>query len=980
MYDYATIPYTVLTSNYSPYPLRVATYDSRNFANNNNSGGIAINSWSTQDDGNRLAIAEARDLTSEEISALNNALESSMVNKHKAFTVTANRGQWCANSAGTSLATTTTNASYATDYEKFALMFLNDKYYLYNLGTKKFIKGDGSLNADGGDEISVRYSGDTSRPYMFFFPNGNASYTNPVYFNMQSGGSSYSMNTYSSPDDGNKQSITQTDAVYIGEMLAKFETVNDITDGDYHITTTINGIKYYVTSAGKLSTCVADGTTFAIRKDDGGDFGSGIRISSSSERFTNPTLSNNTANLSQNFYAHSSGDRTNYERQVFFKNDEGKYAIRSCNLASGNSSWNDAGRTFWTYNVADVVTPCYSYAPAYVWELEAPGAARDVTFNFYFGGNNVLQETVAMEDGVPSIMPSSLNRDFCTYDYTPVTVSSGTTSVDVTTTWTGPFNISADFASAHWYDMAVRGDWYVTSDQADENGALETVEANAMGLAEDAYQWAFVGDPWHVQLFNKDKGSSKVYTWTSTENSSIPAFVDASSTNYWWIRKSTASGDAYANAFLLTIPEYGYQVNQFGGAGGHLKIWQSNGTHDDGSAFTVFDVPDDFHEFAAAEIQPYATATGYFALKDAVKTSIGWNDSYATECPFATYKTMKETLLAIMNDMSNYNLPETGYYRFKSKMYDTYMGLTTDKVLDNYNGNDAIAATIVKLTKGTGANAGKYTIALQDRYIQTLERSVDAPLTDDAVSAEWFTPTVVEIGYGSFGDGDASVSDGYSYVHAASSAGGNKVVGWEANAEASKWIIEDAEDFDLTIGSAGYSTLWVPFAVTIPDGLEAYTGSLNGEYLHLNEVTGNTLPANTAVVLKGSAATYTFDITDDDVAAITDNALLGSKGNITGGTGIYALSQKGNPATVGFYPVGDGVTIPAGKAYLEYTPSSGSGEIKGFTFVFEEDDPTGISVPSISSVSSENIYNVAGQRLNKMQKGINIVNGKKILK
>ena len=31
------------------------------------------------------------------------------------------------------------------------------------------------------------------------------------------------MNEYSTPDDGNKQSITQTDAVYIGEMLAKFD-------------------------------------------------------------------------------------------------------------------------------------------------------------------------------------------------------------------------------------------------------------------------------------------------------------------------------------------------------------------------------------------------------------------------------------------------------------------------------------------------------------------------------------------------------------------------------------------------------------------------------------------------------------------------------------------------------------------------------------------------------------------------------------
>ena len=973
LYNYATIPYTVSTSNYSPYPLRVATYDSRYYANNNGGGAIAINGWNAQDGGNRLAIAEARDLTSEEISAINNALESSMVNKHKAFTVTANRGQWCANSGGTSLATTTTNANYATDYEKFALMFLNNKYYLYNLGTKKFIKGDGSLNADGGDEISVRYSGDTSRPYMFFFPNGNASYTNAVYFNMQNGGGSYAMNEYSSPDDGNKQSITQTDAVYIGEMLAKFESVNDVPTGSrYHITTTIGGTKYYVTATGKLSESITDddGTIFAISKTDGGDFGSGIRINSSLGRFTNPTLNGDYANLTQNFYAYStSGDRTGYERQVFFMNDEGKYAIRSCNVASGNSSWADAARTFWTYNVAEA-TPCYSYAPAYVWELEEAGAAIDFTFNFKFGGTKVHEATVSMEDGVPSVIPSSLNRDFCTYSCTPVTVSSSTTSVDVNTTWTGPFEISADYASAHWYDMAVRGNWYVTSDRADGDGALETVLANAMGLAEDAYQWAFVGDPWHVKLFNKDKGSSLVYAWTSTDNKSIPDFVDASSTNYWWIRQSTASGDAYANAFLLTIPDYGYQVNQFGGDGGPLKIWSVGGTGDVGSAFTVFDVPDDFHEFAAAEIQSYVTARGYFALKDAVKADIDWQDSYATECSFATYKAMKEKLLTYMDNINSYNLPETGYYRFMNKASQKYMVLEGTEVYANKDTNTG-ASTIVYLEKDKD-NDGKYIIKMQGRYLQPT--SSDSQLVPLSTESAYFTVDVPEAGYGEFSNEGAA----FSYLHYKDNG---KVVGWNANAEASKWVIEDAENFDLTIGSTGYSTLWVPFPVTIPDGVEAYTGTINNTgWLHLNAIE-DVIPANTAVVLKGSAATYNFDIADD-VDAISGNVLLGSNGNVTGdGSSIYALS-KPTDKEIGFYLVGDGVRVPANKAYLNI-PSAG---VRGFKFVF--DDETSIDRPTPNpSRNGGEVYDLSGRKINaqlspvnsQLKKGVYIVNGRKVL-
>ena len=48
--------------------------------------------------------------------------------------------------------------------------------------------------------------------------------------------------------------------------------------------------------------------------------------------------------------------------------------------------------------------------------------------------------------------------------------------------------------------------------------------------------------------------------------------------------------------------------------------------------------------------------------------------------------------------------------------------------------------------------------------------------------------------------------------------------------------------------------------------------------------------------------------------------------------------------------------------------------------VLIEPNPDAIAKISEDAQKSENIYNLAGQRLNKMQKGINIINGKKILK
>ena len=58
----------------------------------------------------------------------------------------------------------------------------------------------------------------------------------------------------------------------------------------------------------------------------------------------------------------------------------------------------------------------------------------------------------------------------------------------------------------------------------------------------------------------------------------------------------------------------------------------------------------------------------------------------------------------------------------------------------------------------------------------------------------------------------------------------------------------------------------------------------------------------------------------------------------------------------------------------------GIGQIKqkiGLLFFFLGEGATGITV--IKDDLNESIYNLAGQRMSKMQKGVNIVGGKKVL-
>ena len=110
-----------------------------------------------------------------------------------------------------------------------------------------------------------------------------------------------------------------------------------------------------------------------------------------------------------------------------------------------------------------------------------------------------------------------------------------------------------------------------------------------------------------------------------------------------------------------------------------------------------------------------------------------------------------------------------------------------------------------------------------------------------------------------------------------------------------------------------------------------------------------------------------YSVAGGGVANVEGNVLKGAAEDIDA-TGRYILAKPEN-AEVGFYKANG--TIKAGKVYIE----SESG-VKAFYFT--GDDATGIANVE-KAVENNVIYNLAGQRISKMQKGINIVNGKKVL-
>ena len=72
------------------------------------------------------------------------------------------------------------------------------------------------------------------------------------------------------------------------------------------------------------------------------------------------------------------------------------------------------------------------------------------------------------------------------------------------------------------------------------------------------------------------------------------------------------------------------------------------------------------------------------------------------------------------------------------------------------------------------------------------------------------------------------------------------------------------------------------------------------------------------------------------------------------------------------------VYIPAFRAFFSKNSNVASG-VNEIRMIFEDDDATSIEDLNAAPNANGPIYNLAGQRLNKMQKGINIVGGKKVL-
>ncbi|MBO5705814.1 MAG: hypothetical protein J6S05_02260 [Bacteroidaceae bacterium] len=259
-----------------------------------------------------------------------------------------------------------------------------------------------------------------------------------------------------------------------------------------------------------------------------------------------------------------------------------------------------------------------------------------------------------------------------------------------------------------------------------------------------------------------------------------------------------------------------------------------------------------------------------------------------------------------------------------------------------------------------------------------------------------------------FADSKFAYTDGVNtlYLSVPTNESFNLPLGVSAEADDTRKTIAFPEfnSFQVTIGEVGYTTLYSPITVVaIPEegkevdiyAITDATTSENNKVTLTKLESWNVIPANQGCILKGSGK-IAFSKTDDSwvIGDWSTNLLRGSFTNTYVQGDAYVLSAPDGVESVGLYKAmlnknenGEAGTTHfknnAGKAYLPASAlSAEAAESRFFLFGFGDGEETGITETENGNVKTENteVYDLSGRRVQGAQKGIFIVNGKKVVR
>lgn len=194
-----------------------------------------------------------------------------------------------------------------------------------------------------------------------------------------------------------------------------------------------------------------------------------------------------------------------------------------------------------------------------------------------------------------------------------------------------------------------------------------------------------------------------------------------------------------------------------------------------------------------------------------------------------------------------------------------------------------------------------------------------------------------------------------------------------------KFTYQDAQALEttsITLSESGLGTFCNSKTVKMPEGLTAYTATVDNNAVTLTKVEDGIIPAGNGVVLSGEASkSYDIEVTTSDKTKLGSNELVGTidRTQIENDYSFVLVYDK-DQAKSYFKNFKNGAYLPAGKAYLPIPTATQNAK-----FHIVIDATSGINAIENGSKADKAYYTLDGQKAIAPQNGVYIHCGKKVV-
>ena len=491
-----------------------------------------------------------------------------------------------------------------------------------------------------------------------------------------------------------------------------------------------------------------------------------------------------------------------------------------------------------------------------------------------------------------------------------------------------------------------------------------------------------------------DKDNSVINTWNSIKLSNLwqPTGIDNNATNAFLnhkpVKKMVWESDANASneGKTLTVTSIEFTLktiacakagetqlktlswNKIDGSGTETPNWNMNGSSDT------------YYGNYSGDPTHYADLTAYSELRVYCKSN---SDGFRA----FFIKPDKSGTNQVATAAATWNSTEK-YYSVDLSKIDKWDGKVALKSIksDPYSATSGQNVTNIVVYNAPAANAPQYVLtgsgmllpetkaALDDETVTCIDATGVTGITTNSEAGRTLLTSANPncLFLGKVGDGYLSNTENVIDGNVCA----NLVLTDGKPFKAPAPFTATAAKFTKTVSDAGYATMMIPFGTDL-SGVEAYNlTAVNGETITSSSV--DAIAANSPVMIKATAGDYEFTASNVSITAtangeVTNGLLKGGYATMKAAADANNYVLQNNANGVNFYLVTE--TAATVKPFRAYLKASGAG---ARALNLDLGETTGIETVKKSDVTTA-VYSLSGQRVAAPQKGLYIVNGKKVI-